>query len=799
MAPGSSYDAVSLPLRGGWRIEWRRKGSTRECEECDGLPPGWRAVPATGGPLQVARGARGGMIRLNETTPLRLAIEPPDGVAPDVELRIPDAVFTRTSRDREAPSGDFLAVNYLGMVAILVVRGGVEERMVVEVVSSKFSHVEDFRKMTADIAKECQQLLLAWNMPAGLPFEKDPVRHKRLLLEQFLFIQQELDGGRLERWMESIRMRPHEELRSESSWKAAELARSTDHLRRPLAFGRTWRRNGGQPSPAEVLEVKKRPSLDTPPNRFLKHALASFATVCREVVHGFSDPKAGLGSDGPAVRDALSLLSRIEGHLGSGFFREIGEARRIPIENQTLQKREGYRDFLRVWLLIGQAARLNWEGRGDVFNATVRNVAALYEYWLFFVLRRIITKIPGTREIALEHNASSDVLPVFCERNGVLEIRLKRGRGSLIAFEHGAEGAEALRIHFCFDRTYSPAKHVLSGGAYSKSFRPDFSMVIFPSEFAAGRTWEDAEMEAERSGRIAYLHFDAKYRVDGISELFPTDSNEVLDEEEIGKATNTYRRADLYKMHTYNDAIRRTVGSFVLYPGTGDAGETYSKYHELLPGLGAFGVSPSAVTAAGKTISAFMSNVLQCQRDRFSQLARIGYWTHDTIREEPVAYRTSRNRHHERPPKDTTVVLGYVRPGEDPDQYRAKGAFYWHAVEWLDASLPPGERQPGTATKLGFDPMRADLLGVYRTGVSEPWLAKVDDVQIVSAQARADELGRPLESMKAAYYFRISLGSFLDEPPRDVSSLVGPRPGKPIVCTLARLAGCSEVSPRDAQ
>ena len=795
MSAIGSYDAVSLPLRGGWRIEWRRKGCTRECEEIVGLPAGWRAVSAAGGPLQVSRGPRGGLIRLNETTSFRLTVEPPEGVSPDVELRVPAAVFTRTSRDREAPSGDFLAVNYLGMVAIVVVRGGVEERMAVEVVSSKFSHAEDFRRMTADIAAECQQLLLAWNMPAGLPFEKDPVRHKRLLLEQFLFIQQELGGGKLERWIESIRMRPHEELRSESSWKPADLARSTDHLRRPLAFGRNWRGTGGSPRPAEVLEVRKRPTLDTAPNRFLKYALAGFAMICRDVVRGFSDPKAALGADGPAVRDALSLLSRIEGHLGSGFFREIGEARRIPIENQTLQKREGYRDFLRVWLLSGQAARLNWEGRGDVFNATVRNVAALYEYWLFFVLRKIITKIPGMKEVPLEDTAGGDVLPAFCERNGLLEIRLKRGKGSLVAFEHDTDGPDGLRIHFCFDRTYSPAKHVLAGGAYSKSFRPDFSMVIFPAEFAIGRTWTLAEQEAERSGRIAYLHFDAKYRVDGISELFPADNNELLDEEETGKATNTYRRADLYKMHTYNDAIRRTVGSFVLYPGTGETEEKYSKYHELLPGLGAFAVSPSAVVGAGKALSAFIVEVLQCQRDRFSQLTRIGYWTHDTIREAPAEYRVGSTRHHDRPPKDTVVVLGYVRPGEDPEHYRSRGVFFWHAVEWLDGGFPPEERTPGHATKLGFDPMRADLLGIYQGRVSVPWLAKVVGVRIVSAHARADELGRPFETMKAAYYFRMELDDFLDEPPRDVSSLIGPRPGKPVVCTLAQLAECEPASP----
>lgn len=793
MASISSYDALSLPLRGGWRIELRRKGCTLECDEIIGLPKGWLAVAAPSGPLQVFRGPRGGLIRLNETTAFRLSIEPPAGMSPDVELRVPDAVFTRTSRDREAPSGDFLAVNYLGMVAIIVVRGGVEERLAVEVVSSKFSHAEDFQRMTSDIAAECQQLLLAWNMPAGLPFEKDPERHKRLLLEQFLFIQQELGGGKLERWIESIKMRPHEELRGEYSWKPADLAQSTDHLRRPLAFGRNWRETGGIHRPTEVLEVRKRPTLDTAPNRFLKHALAGFATICRDVVGGFSDSKSALGADGPAARDGLSLLSRIEGHLGSGFFREISEARRIPIESQTLQKREGYRDLLRIWLLADQAARLNWDGRSDVFNASVRNVAALYEYWLFFVLRKIIKKISGMKEIPLEDTKVGDLLPAFCERNGLLEIRLKRGKGSLVAFEYDVDGPDGMRIHFCFDRTYSPAKHVLAGGAYSKSFRPDFSMVIFPAKFAAGRTWEAAEKEAELSGRISYLHFDAKYRVDGISEVFPADNNELLDEEETGKATNTYRRADLYKMHTYNDAIRRTVGSYVLYPGNGEIEEKYNKYHELLPGLGAFAVSPSAVDIAGQSLSAFLLKVLQSQRDKFSQLARIDYWTHDTIREEPGEYHTGKSIPHSRPPKDTSLVLGFVRSGEDPEIYRSNRVFFCHAVEWLDDSLPIESRRPGAATKLGFDPLRAELLGVYKGKVTAPWLAKVLEVRIVSAADRAQELGRTLESMKAAYYYRIQLGDFHDEPSRDLSQLIKSRAAKPFACTLADLARCHPI------
>jgi len=270
-------DAVSLPLRGGWRLEWRRKGCLTVCQEVKGLPSGWTGVPSSDGRIRVTAGARTGMLQLNETARFGVSVEAPPGEHADAELSLPSAVFTRTSREGSPPSGDFQAINYLGVIPVSLVRGGVEERLAVEVVSSKLSHEADFRQMTADIAKECQQLLLAWNMPAGLPFEKDPDRRRRLLLEQFVYIHQDLQGGRLERWVESIRMRPHEDLRRETAWKSSGLVGSTHHLRDPLAYGRDWRKNTSGFTPGELLEVSKRPSLDTPPNRFLKHALADFA------------------------------------------------------------------------------------------------------------------------------------------------------------------------------------------------------------------------------------------------------------------------------------------------------------------------------------------------------------------------------------------------------------------------------------------------------------------------------------------------------------------------------------------
>ena len=61
---------------------------------------------------------------------------------------------------------------------------------------------------------------------------------------------------------------------------------------------------------------------------------------------------------------------------------------RIPFESTTLQRREGYREILLAWLMLDAAAQLDWPGREDAYDGTTRDVATLYEFWLYFLLVR---------------------------------------------------------------------------------------------------------------------------------------------------------------------------------------------------------------------------------------------------------------------------------------------------------------------------------------------------------------------------------------------------------------------------
>jgi predicted component of viral defense system (DUF524 family) len=79
--------------------------------------------------------------------------------------------------------------------------------------------------------------------------------------------------------------------------------------------------------------------------------------------------------------------------------------------------------------------------------------------------------------------------------------------------------------------------------SYSIRLRPDFTLVI------------------TNNGNKSIINFDSKYKVKlkDPSDVIIDDSKMIVDCWEY----------DIYKMHTYRDALLKSMGSYILYPGTG--------------------------------------------------------------------------------------------------------------------------------------------------------------------------------------------------------------------------------------
>ena len=246
-------------------------------------------------------------------------------------------------------------------------------------------------------------------------------------------------------------------------------------------------------------------------------------------------------------------------------------------------------------------------------------------------------------------------------------------------------------MHFFCNRSFR-RNEVGVRGSYSKTFRPDYTLVIIPQEFDHAN-WHAAEIAAEQAGRIAYLHFDAKYRGENLPGIFgAVESGDDESEKEYIAASGSAKNDDLYKMHTYNEAIRRTVGSYVLYPGSSPdqdvTNASFQRYYEIIPGIGAafalrpirHGMRPEGLPL----VTTFIRDLLTHHLTRFSQSYRIDYWTESTVREDRVEYAPAPAglQMGNRPPKDTQLLLGFVRGEEAALDCRNTLTFFCHAVEW---------------------------------------------------------------------------------------------------------------------
>ena len=69
-------------------------------------------------------------------------------------------------------------------------------------------------------------------------------------------------------------------------------------------------------------------------------------------------------------------------------------------------------------------------------------------------------------------------------------------------------------------------------------------------------------------GLNAGLHlFDAKFRVHALTDVGLAANDKDADDEKARQRAGSFKRADIYKMHAYRDAIPAARSVWILYPG----------------------------------------------------------------------------------------------------------------------------------------------------------------------------------------------------------------------------------------
>ena len=337
--------------------------------------------------------------------------------------------------------------------------------------------------------------------------------------------------------------------------------------------------------------------------------------------------------------------------MSQTFFKNISRPTSLKLNSPVLQRKSGYREVLSTWLQFDLAAKLVWKGGDDVYKAGKRDIATLYEYWLFFTLYDLFKAKFKIKDI--EHDEQSYNHLIESTKDG-LNVMVKQGKHTALYGDIITEN-RALTIKFSYNRSFKGGTKYTENvaGSFTTTLRPDYTLSVWPAMLK--------EKEAEKQELIVHIHFDAKYKVTQF-QIQTSIDNDLIEQEENNERKGIYKNADLLKMHAYKDAIRRSGGAYVLYPGTEK--KEIRGFHEIIPGLGAFSINPTGQNNDISELSKFIDLVIDHLLDRASQRENVSHKTHqiyqidkkDDKLHEPIPEYLSGIKLI---PDDTFVLVGY--------------------------------------------------------------------------------------------------------------------------------------------
>jgi len=539
---------------------------------------------------------------------------------------------------------------------------------------------KNYQFMLKDIAEKCTELLMQINSPVTQNFEINFNKDNQTRYQRFAFISALINTNEFDeavhkiiaspttKWLEELELKDIRSVRRMNSFSIRQIASRSNRVKLATPIGNLY------DVPTKIETTRKTETTDTAENRFIKHALEVFLQFCVDcrnlfMTNGYSKSKI----------EAEALVEKLENHLNHPFFKEIERPTTLKLNSPALQRKSGYRELLNAWLQFDLAAKLIWKGGDDVYKAGKRDIAVLYEYWLFFILYDLMKT-----KFELSDNFQSGAYGHLIEStDDGLNVMVKSGKLTALEGTYKSEGRE-LHIKFSYNRTFDGGvkynqknKKDTFSGSWTKPLRPDYTLSIWPEEI------KDEEI-AEQEEKIVHIHFDSKYKVqqftiktDVEENLTETEEDSIdliidnekkidsLEKEKIEEQKGIYKNADLFKMHAYKDAIRRTGGAYILYPGTENQ-KPLKGFHEIIPGLGAFAIRPKEGENGTAELGDFIDKIIAHFNNMASQQRRHSNTIYEIHKDD-----STRIVNEPMPdyiiPDETYVIVAYYKSKEHLD------------------------------------------------------------------------------------------------------------------------------------
>lgn len=595
-------------------------------------------------------------VQLQEASSYRYRLDLP--AISDVRLE-PAELFDPD--DQSGMTGRLHTRQYVGDVLVTLVNADGDElgSALAMVRAAKLEHEREYQRMLREIADLAAEAVLQGFAPATTSTSISATRAPKLLYQQFAILQARLADEELQNAIAEVIHRPQRDWMQETEWRppGRPLKAGSDVGRALTGPGRRVRAAFPVASlatlPRMIASHRSEETVDTIANRFVKFALVHW----RELATRLGDVLASRSDAAYAMRGMTAIdrvVEALDDVLAEPFFREVGRLQELPTSNQVLLKREGYRQIFSTFALIESSLDLQLDLE-DAVRPSQRNIASLYEYWTFLKLVNALGEACQDARAALK---------LFEKDGDGLSLGLKRGRQSKLHWEISVAGRR-LAVSVYFNRTFRATDDISSDGSWSRAMVPDASVLVRPVQ---GRTRVENERDLD-----VWLHFDAKYKLDWSSSQFervrPEREEEAALQEEEQERQGSSRREDLLKMHAYRDAIRRSAGAYVLFPGHSEPLE-FREYLELIPGLGAFPLRPGD-DAGLAGLRRFLGDVLLHAADQATAEERGRFWRSRIFPGHPGSGQPAAD-FLDRPPADTPVLLGHV-----PDE---------HGWRWVEST-----------------------------------------------------------------------------------------------------------------
>ena len=493
----------------------------------------------------------------------------------------------------------------------------ISQRVAFEVLPVKMDMTGDVESINRDIDAEYPLWRFALSQKTQQHLQADRrQRQKFLLLWLAQFEKLRLD---MERGLKHIVNAPHSRLLDYSL--SVKMDRLMGKMSPMLQMRVRESINAGVSNKRFTIN-KKRLSLDTPENRFIKFVIDSSIKKIARITYlaGGNDnlPENQRLSDSffEDLKNWSNSLIHIRNHR---LFQEVGDFSGMTRESLVLQQKPGYSKVYKAW------QQLKWflDQLGNDSTLSVRNVADLYEVWCFLQVRNILLELGFSETV---------------NKKAVLV-----NRGLDVTMKDGMAGA----FHFCRD----------DGVSIRLAHEP-----IFREGTKPVRTWmttqkPDIVLKAKfPDGSEIFWIFDAKYRID--TDLM--ENSDLVPDDAINQM-HRYRDALIYQHKVappYNEKSRPVFGAYVLYPGFYDQSGQQNPYQEAIEeiGIGAFSLLPSSDNSGSLWLRNFLESKLAAAQLPYSKMGAEKFFVEEAVR---IPYRGTRVTHY----NDLTAIFSGRVPG----------------------------------------------------------------------------------------------------------------------------------------